>query len=113
MPKAKRVSVEVGERTLSLSNLDKVMYPETGMTKAGVIDYYVRIAPTMLIHVAHRGITMIRWPDGVDGKSFFEKRCPSHHPDWVPVALGPGDGCLLYTSPSPRDATLSRMPSSA
>lgn len=84
--------MDVGERTLSLSNLDKVLYPSVGFTKAEVIDYYVRIAPIMLDHVGGRGITMLRFPDGVDGPSFFEKRCPSHHPDWVPVALGPGDG---------------------
>ena len=62
-----------------------------GFTKAEVIDYYVRIAPTMLAHVGDRGVTLRRYPNGSDGKSFFEKRCPSHRPDWVPVALGPGD----------------------
>ncbi len=91
MAASKRVQVTVGDRNLSLSNLDKVMYPLLGFTKAQVIDYYVRIAPTMLPHVADRGVTLRRWPDGVTGKSFFEKRCPSHRPDWVPTCLGPGD----------------------
>lgn len=85
-----RVEVEVGGRTLSLSNLDKVLYPEAGFTKAEVIDYYVRIAPTMLPHIGDRGITLVRWPNGVEGDSFFSKRCVDHRPDWVPVALGPG-----------------------
>jgi bifunctional non-homologous end joining protein LigD len=85
------VDVAVGERTLSLSNLDKVMYPELGFTKAQVIEYYARIAPAMLPHVAERCMTLRRWPDGVDGESFFNKRCPSHRPDWVEVSLGPGD----------------------
>jgi bifunctional non-homologous end joining protein LigD len=86
-----RVRVEVAGRELSLSNLDKVLYPVSGTTKAEVIDYYVRIAPVMLAHLAGRCITLRRWPDGVDGPSFFEKRCPSHRPDWVPTGVGPGD----------------------
>ena len=85
------VHVAVGERTLSLSNLDKVMYPEIGFTKSQVIDYYARIAPAMLPHVAERCMTLRRWPDGVDGESFFNKRCPAHRPGWVEVSLGPGD----------------------
>jgi bifunctional non-homologous end joining protein LigD len=85
------VEVAVGERTLSLSNLDKVMYPEVGFTKAQVIDYYARIAPAMLPHVSERCMTLRRWPDGVEAESFFNKRCPSHRPDWVDVSLGPGD----------------------
>ncbi|MEM7338575.1 MAG: non-homologous end-joining DNA ligase [Actinomycetota bacterium] len=86
-----RVEVVVGERTLSLSNLDKVMYPAVGFTKGEVIEYYARIAPVMLAHVSGRCMTMRRWPDGVDGQSFFNKRCPSHRPGWLGVALGPGD----------------------
>jgi bifunctional non-homologous end joining protein LigD len=88
---SKRTTVEVGSRQITLSNLDKVLYPAVGFTKAQVIDYYVRIAPTMLTHVAGRGVTLRRWPDGVDGQSFFEKRCPKHRPDFVGTALGPGD----------------------
>jgi bifunctional non-homologous end joining protein LigD len=88
---SKRTNVEVGSRRLSVSNLDKVLYPAAGFTKAQVIDYYVRIAPVMLTHVAGRGVTLRRWPDGVDGESFFEKRCPKHRPDWVGTAPGPGD----------------------
>jgi bifunctional non-homologous end joining protein LigD len=88
---SKKTAVEVGHRQLTLSNLDKVLYPAVGFTKAQVIDYYVRIAPTMLTHVAGRGVTLRRWPNGVDGQSFFEKRCPKHRPDWVETADGPGD----------------------
>ena len=91
-------TVEVDGHTLKLSNLDKVLYPETGFTKGAVIDYYARIAPAMLTHLGDRGITMRRFPNGVDDKSFFEKRCPSHRPEWVQVALGPGDrgGAIEY-----------------
>ncbi len=82
---------EIDGRSVKLSNLDKVLYPEAGFTKGEVIDYYARIAPAMLTHCRDRGITMRRYPNGVDAGSFFEKRCPSHRPDWVQVAPGPGD----------------------
>jgi len=96
--KAKRVSVDVEGRSLSLSNLDKVLYPEVGFTKAQVIDYYVRIAAVMLPHIFDRGLTLRRFPDGVDGQSFFEKRCAGHRPSWLQTAAGPGDrgGVINY-----------------
>ncbi|CAL9479423.1 Multifunctional non-homologous end joining protein LigD [Actinosynnema sp. ALI-1.44] len=75
--------VRVGERRLKLSNLGKVLYPEVGFTKAEVIDYYTRIAPVLLPHLAGRPLTVRRFPDGVDGESFFEKNAPSHAPEWV------------------------------
>lgn len=87
-----KVQVDVGDRTLSVSSLTKVLYPEVGFTKADVIDYYVRIAPVLLPHLCDRGITFRRFPDGVDGSSFFEKRCPGHRPEWVEAVDGPGDG---------------------
>lgn len=98
MPPAAKVVVEIGGRKLSISNLDKVLYPETGFTKAEVIDYYVRVAPVLLAHLGDRGITMRRYPDGVDAGSFFEKRCPSHRPAWVEAVDGPGDrgGAIGY-----------------
>jgi bifunctional non-homologous end joining protein LigD len=83
--------VEIDGRELSVTNLDKVLYPEVGFTKAEVIDYYVRVAPAMLPHVRQRGVTLRRYPNGVDGTSFFEKRAPDHRPDWIGTALGPGD----------------------
>ena len=85
-----RVEVEVEGRRLSLSNLDKVMYPETGFTKGQVIDYYTRIAPVLLPHLRDRPLTLKRYPNGVEGQYFYEKQCPSHRPDWVrsePVVL--------------------------
>jgi bifunctional non-homologous end joining protein LigD len=83
--------VEVDGRQLKVTNLDKVLYPETGFTKAEVIDYYVRVAPVMLPHIADRGVTLRRYPDGVEQGSFFEKRCPSHRPEWIGTFQGPGD----------------------
>lgn len=81
---------EVEGRQVSLTNLDKVLYP-SGFTKAEVIDYFVRIAPIAVPHLANRCITFRRYPDGTDAEGFFEKRCNKHRPEWVPVALGPGD----------------------
>jgi bifunctional non-homologous end joining protein LigD len=79
----RRVEVQVGERRLSLSNLDKVMYPAVGFTKGQVIDYYTRIAPALLPHLRDRPLTMKRYPDGVDGEFFYEKRIPAHAPEWI------------------------------
>jgi bifunctional non-homologous end joining protein LigD len=87
---ASRVSVDVAGKHLSLSNLDKVMYPETGFTKGQVIDYYTRVAPALLPHLRDRPLTLKRYPNGVEGGHFYEKQCPSHRPGWVrsePVEL--------------------------
>jgi bifunctional non-homologous end joining protein LigD len=84
------VDVEIAGRHLKLSNLDKVLYPN-GFTKAQVIDYMARIAPVALPHYRDRALTFKRFPDGTDQQGFFEKRCPGHRPEWVEVALGPGD----------------------
>jgi bifunctional non-homologous end joining protein LigD len=78
-----RLQVDVGGHTLSLSNLDKVMYPEVGFTKGQVIDYYTRIAPYVLPHLRNRALTLKRYPNGVEGGYFYEKQCPKHRPDWV------------------------------
>lgn len=90
--------VELDGQRLKLTNLEKVLYPETGFTKAEVIDYYARVAPVMLPHIAGRGITLKRFPDGVEGGSFFEKRCASHRPEFVGTIDGPGDrgGAIGY-----------------
>ena len=87
---ARRVHVEVEGRELSLSNLDKVMYPQTGFTKGQVIEYYTRVAPFLLPHLHDRPLTLKRYPNGVEGGHFYEKQCPSHRPEWVrsePVGL--------------------------
>src|SRR4051794_6855495 len=89
---ADKVPVQVDGRTLTLSNLDKVLYPDVGFTKGEVLDYYTRIAPVLVPHVANRPLTFKRYPDGVDGKFFFEKNAPSHTPDWVPRVTLPSPG---------------------
>jgi bifunctional non-homologous end joining protein LigD len=83
---AKRVEVAIDGRTLSLSNLDKVLYPKAGFTKGHVIDYYTRIAPAVLPHLRGRPLTLKRYPNGVESQHFYEKQCPSHRPEWVRTA---------------------------
>jgi len=83
---AKRLEIEVDGRTLSLSNLDKVLYPEAGFTKGHVIDYYTRVAPVLLDHLRGRPLTLKRYPNGVDKPHFYEKQCPSHRPEWIRTA---------------------------
>ncbi|CCH87511.1 DNA polymerase LigD, polymerase domain [Modestobacter italicus] len=87
-----RQRVHIEGRQLEVSNLDKVLFPEVSFTKAQVIDYYVRIAPVLLPHVAHRPVTFTRWPNGVDGQAFFEKNSARHAPDWVASVTVPTPG---------------------
>lgn len=79
----REVSVRVEGRTVKLTNLEKVLYPGFGFTKGEVIDYYTRIAPVLLPHLKDRPVTLKRFPNGVDGKWFFEKNAPEHRPEWV------------------------------
>src|SRR4051794_20434709 len=103
----KKAELEVEGRILSVSNLDKVLYPEAGFTKAQVIDYYIRIAPVLLPHLKNRPITLKRYPEGVEGFFFYEKQCPSHPPKWVrttkvSASREPGhiDYCVIDTLPA-------------
>ena len=87
------ITVDVRGRLLRLSNLDKVLYPETGFAKRDVIDYYQRVAPVLLPRLRDRAATLIRFPNGVGGGSFFEKDVSRHAPDWVrtvPLVSGAG-----------------------
>ena len=75
--------VEIEGKHLSLTNLDKVLYPTAGFTKGQVIDYYARVAPVLVPHLAGRPLTLKRYPEGVDKEYFFEKNATKHRPDWV------------------------------
>lgn len=86
------VRVEVDGRTLTISNLQKVLYPRTGTTKGEVLNYYAQVAPVLLPHLAGRCVTRIRWPHGVQDKSFFEKNVPGGAPSWVHTAKVPTTG---------------------
>jgi bifunctional non-homologous end joining protein LigD len=103
----KKTEIVVGETKLTVSNLDKVLYPEVGFTKAQVIDYYIRIAPVLLPHLRNRPITLKRYPDGVDGFFFYEKQCPSHRPWWIKTTEVPSrrkegkiDYCMMNDLPA-------------
>ncbi len=86
---ASSAETTIDGRELKLSNLEKVLYPKTGFTKGDVIAYYATIAPVLLGHLTGRPLTVVRWPDGVDGKSFFQKQAPAHRPEWVRTATEP------------------------
>ncbi len=89
MAQKKKQWVKVGKRELELSNLDKILFPEDGIVKAKVIEYYLKIAPTLLNHVKGRALTLIRFPDGITGEKFYQKNSPGWAPDWIElVALG-------------------------
>jgi bifunctional non-homologous end joining protein LigD len=87
-----KVVVDVDGRHVALTNLQKVLYPAVGFTKAQVIDYYTRIAPVLLPHLAGRALTRKRYPDGVEGQVFFEKNAPRGTPDWVHTERLPSPG---------------------
>jgi bifunctional non-homologous end joining protein LigD len=104
---SKKTEIEVAEKKLTVSNLEKVLYPEVGFTKGQVIDYYIRIAPVLLPHLKNRPITLKRYPDGVGGFFFYEKQCPAHRPDWVKTKEVPSrreagkiDYCLMNDLPT-------------
>lgn len=92
MPKSEKVTVEVEGHRLTLSNLTKVLYPEPGFAKGEVLDYYTRIAPVLLPHLADRPLTVKRYPNGVDGKFFFEKNASKSTPWWVRTVTLPVPG---------------------
>lgn len=104
---SKKAELEVAGKTLTVSNLEKVLYPAAGFTKGQVIDYYIRIAPVLLPHLKNRPITLKRYPDGVDGFFFYEKQCPAHRPDWVKTVEVPAsreeghiDYCVMNDLPA-------------
>jgi len=84
-----RTIVEMAGIRLTLSNLEKDLYPSYGFTKAGILEYYRGIAPFILPHLKDRALTFKRYPEGVEKDYFFEKRCPSHRPEWVKTAAIP------------------------
>ena len=80
------------DRAVKVSNRDKVFWPATGFTKGQLIDYYEAVADAMVPHLAGRPITLRRWPDGVEGQTFFQKNAPKHRPGWMAtVTLGDVD----------------------
>ena len=83
---SQKAQLVVEGKKLSVSNLEKILYPKVRFTKGQVIDYFIRVAPVLLPHLKDRPLTMKRYPDGVEGEFFYEKNCPSHRPQWVKTA---------------------------
>ncbi|HEX4644898.1 MAG TPA: non-homologous end-joining DNA ligase [Verrucomicrobiae bacterium] len=79
-------AIKLNGKLVAVSNLNKVLYPKAGFTKGQIIDYYIRISPVLLPHLKGRPLTLKRYPNGVEKPFFYEKRCPSHRPDWVDTA---------------------------
>jgi bifunctional non-homologous end joining protein LigD len=91
-----RVEVRAGDRTLALSNPDKVLFPATGFTKRDLVDYDLAVAPAILPHLAGRAVTLARFPDGVDATGWYQANCPPGRPPWVGIAeLRGGRGQVL------------------
>lgn len=87
-----RVVVRIQDKRLTLSHLDKMLYPAEGYTKGEVIDYYTRVAPVLLPHLRDRPVTFVRWPDGVTGQSWFGKNIPRGAPSWLRTVSLPSSG---------------------
>jgi bifunctional non-homologous end joining protein LigD len=101
-----KTQLEIGGRTIEVSNLDKIFYPKAGFTKGQVIDYYINISPFLLPHLKNRPVTLKRYPDGVEGFFFYEKQSPPSRPEWVKTTNVPRkDGseinyCLMNELPA-------------
>jgi bifunctional non-homologous end joining protein LigD len=99
-------SLNVKGTKVDVTNLNKIFYPRAGFTKGDVIDYYVRVSPVLLPHLKDRPITLKRYPDGVEGIFFYEKRCPPHRPKWIKTTKvaktegGEIDYCVINDLPS-------------
>jgi len=78
-----KIHTEVGKRVIELSNLDKILYPDDGIVKAQIIEYYLKLAPTILNHIRGRALSLVRFPDGIYGEQFFQKHRPDWTPDWI------------------------------
>jgi len=89
--RALKETLAVGDRSLVLSNRDKVLWPQDGYTKGDLVAYYRAVAPFVLAHVANRPLTLQRYPDGIDGPSFFEKNAGKSLPDWIPTVTVPSE----------------------
>jgi bifunctional non-homologous end joining protein LigD len=107
MPTRVETEVRIGGKALTISNLDKVFYPKVGFTKGQVIDYYIRVSKALVPHLKDRPLTLKRYPNGVEGEFFYEKRCPKYRPEWFKTATIWSEGnqanidfCLANDLPS-------------
>jgi len=97
------VEIEFGGGALRLTNLDKLFWPELGITKRDLLQYYARIAPALLPHLTDRAMVMKRYPNGAHGDFFFMKRAPSPRPDWIQTCRIPHDSGNVIDFPIVQD----------
>jgi bifunctional non-homologous end joining protein LigD len=102
---SQRTQLEIEGKSVPVTNLDKIFYPQTGFTKGQVIDYYIKVSPVLLPHLHNRPITLKRYPNGVRGFFFYEKKCPAHRPRWIKTARVPKTGgaidyCVMNDLPA-------------
>ena len=83
IPEAENATLGVGRRTVQLTNLDKVFWPELGLTKRDLLQYYADVSSFLLPHLRDRAMVMKRYPKGIHGKCFFMKRTPTSRPEWI------------------------------
>src|SRR5438045_9431288 len=103
MPSRTSQIAQVGKRQLELSNLTKVLYPDDQITKAQLIEYYLKIAPTILVHLKGRPLSVVRYQDGIDKESLFQKDRPKWAPDWIEHVV-PGEEKTDYMITSEDDS---------
>lgn len=101
-----RDEIRVGNRKVALSNPAKELFPDDGITKAELIDYYRTVARPMLTHLKDRPLVMERYPDGYRGTSFFHKDVPDYFPDWIRTVRVPKEGGSLTMAVCEDTATL-------
>src|SRR5258708_34939146 len=94
-PRPQSEALRIGSRTVTITNPEKVLFPNDGITKRGLVAYYQRIAATMLPHLRGRPIVMERYPDGINGEKIFQKNMPSYFPDWIRVVSLPKKGGIV------------------
>lgn len=99
-------TLDIAGREVTVTNLNKIFYPKTGFTKGQVIDYYIKVSPVLLPHLKNRPISLKRYPNGVEGFFFYEKRCPEHRPKWMEtIRVDKSDGgeinyCAMNSLPA-------------
>lgn len=97
LPRSGTVNIDVGGREVRLTNLDKVFWPDAGITKGDLIQYYAEMAPALLPHLRDRAMVMKRYPHGIDGQFFFMKRAPEPRPEWIETcAIEHSSGNIIH-----------------
>ena len=100
---AEDATLRVGRRSVTLTHLRKVFWPNAGLTKRDLLQYYADVSPSLLPHLAHRAMVMKRYPNGIHGKCFFMKRAPSSRPEWIETCAIPHRAAGVIAFPIVQD----------